>query len=214
MQIWWPQHVFAVMHERDLVLLDIRQNSYFVLPNAEAQIALDADASGAVLLDAELAAELLQSGLAAANAGPPSGLRVLPPAPMGDLFDRAAGPLQAGDISSFLVALAGMAWRYKLAPLRGLVRERPAAVPLSPSAETTRRSVAFRRLLPWAPFQGQCLYRAALLRDWIGRGDESVRWVFGVSTWPFAAHCWLQAGDLVLNDRLSHVRRYSRLMAA
>jgi hypothetical protein len=38
------------------------------------------------------------------------------------------------------------------------------------------------------------------------------RWVFGVQSRPFAAHCWLQLGGVVLNDTVDHVKRYTPIM--
>jgi len=40
----------------------------------------------------------------------------------------------------------------------------------------------------------------------------SPRLVFGVRTTPFAAHCWVQVDDLVLNDRLEHVRLFTPIL--
>jgi hypothetical protein len=38
-------------------------------------------------------------------------------------------------------------------------------------------------------------------------------WVFGVQTGPFAAHCWVQEGELVFNDTPDHVRRFTPILA-
>jgi hypothetical protein len=37
-------------------------------------------------------------------------------------------------------------------------------------------------------------------------------WVFGVMTKPFGAHCWIQAGDVVLNDVPENVRRFEPIL--
>ena len=37
-------------------------------------------------------------------------------------------------------------------------------------------------------------------------------WVFGVKTEPFDAHCWVQHGDVVLNDAPDRVRQYSPIL--
>ena len=42
----------------------------------------------------------------------------------------------------------------------------------------------------------------------------ATQWLFGVRTWPFAAHCWLQIGNLVVGDRLERVRFYTPILAA
>jgi hypothetical protein len=97
-----------------------------------------------------------------------------------------------------------------LAHLLMLARRRPAA-PASPEA-AARRSALFTRWAPWIPFQGACLYRAFFLLNFLRREGLGAHWVFGVRTWPFGAHCWLQAGDLVLDDDLDRVRRYTPIL--
>ena len=38
-------------------------------------------------------------------------------------------------------------------------------------------------------------------------------WMFGVHTEPFQAHCWLQLGDLVVNDAVENVSRFTPILA-
>ena len=38
-------------------------------------------------------------------------------------------------------------------------------------------------------------------------------WIFGVHTQPFQAHCWLQLGDLVVNDTVETVSRFTPILA-
>ena len=57
-----------------------------------------------------------------------------------------------------------------------------------------------------------CLFEALALRSFLARFGAHVKWVFGVQATPFAAHCWLQHGDYVLNDGVSRVRRYTPIM--
>ena len=44
------------------------------------------------------------------------------------------------------------------------------------------------------------------------RAGQNAAWVFGVRTWPFSAHCWLQIGDAVLDDDPERVSRYTPIM--
>jgi hypothetical protein len=50
------------------------------------------------------------------------------------------------------------------------------------------------------------------LSEFLALRDASARWVFGVQFAPFAAHCWLQQGDVVFNDNVEHVRRFTPIM--
>jgi hypothetical protein len=38
--------------------------------------------------------------------------------------------------------------------------------------------------------------------------------VFGVQARPFAAHCWVQKGEVVFNDTVEHVSGYTPIMTA
>jgi hypothetical protein len=57
-----------------------------------------------------------------------------------------------------------------------------------------------------------CLFDALALSEFLAGYRVFPRWVFGVQARPFAAHCWLQLGGLVLNDTVDHVRRYTPIM--
>jgi hypothetical protein len=37
-------------------------------------------------------------------------------------------------------------------------------------------------------------------------------WVFGVNADPFEAHCWVQAGNVVLNDTVAWVSGFTPIM--
>jgi hypothetical protein len=58
-----------------------------------------------------------------------------------------------------------------------------------------------------------CLYDSLALLLFLRRFDICPDWVFGVRTGPFAAHCWLQSGNVVLNDSVENVRSYTPIMA-
>ena len=212
----WAPRVFAAMHHGDLVILDARANAYMVLAQAEERLRLSADGAGASLIDPSLADELQAAGLGAVGA---VALRCEPrriPSASADL-DMAAEPDDLGpsDLWRLLAAATALIWTFWSAPFERLVRANGATASDDPLADRrgVRAALAFRRFLVWIPFQGLCLYRAALLRQYLGPEAARVTWVFGVSTWPFDAHCWLQCGELVLNDRLHRVRRYTPIMA-
>jgi hypothetical protein len=77
-------------------------------------------------------------------------------------------------------------------------------VPTTPAPAALEVVARFRRWAPFAPVSGKCLLRSFMLLRLLRRRGFDAHWVFGVSTWPFTAHCWLQVGDIVLDD--SHER--------
>jgi hypothetical protein len=57
-----------------------------------------------------------------------------------------------------------------------------------------------------------CLLEAIVLLEFFSYYGLYPTWVFGVQARPFAAHCWLQHEELVLNDTIDHVTRYTPIM--
>nr|WP_303694514.1 lasso peptide biosynthesis B2 protein [Brevundimonas subvibrioides] len=71
---------------------------------------------------------------------------------------------------------------------------------------------AYKHAVTWVPGEGECLQRAFILKRVLaGRGIHA-DWVFGVRTWPFGAHCWLQIDDMVVGDTLARVSNYTPIM--
>ena len=211
----WAPQVFAAMHQGDLVILDARDNGYIVLAQAERRIVLGEDRAHARLADPSLGEELVTAGLGV-TAFTPAGERPMPPPASADLEGvEDSGPVGASALLKLAGAAIALIWTFWLRSFPRLVRPDSGAMVDDPDAHAriVGRALAFRRLLPWIPFQGLCLYRAALLRQYLGADAPRVTGVFGISTWPFAAHCWLQCGELVLNDRLHRVSRYTPIMA-
>jgi len=63
--------------------------------------------------------------------------------------------------------------------------------------------------VPLAPL---CLPDTIAFLRFAARRGCFPRLVFGVEAWPFAAHCWAQADDIVLTDALHHARSFSPIL--
>ena len=98
-----------------------------------------------------------------------------------------AGDLLAGYVGRPLATITGYTVRRRR-PYEG--RER----------DVVRLAAIFQKLSPWLPMTGKCLVRSFVLRRFLQRSGVDADWVFGVRTWPFSAHCWLQLGDRALDD--------------
>ena len=73
-------------------------------------------------------------------------------------------------------------------------------------------AAAFLRARRYAPAIDQCLTRGIAMKRMLMRRGCAVSLVFGV-TMPFAAHCWVQAGETVLTDPLDIVLHYQPIFA-
>lgn len=58
-----------------------------------------------------------------------------------------------------------------------------------------------------------CLYDSRTLLELLYYHCIVPTWIFGVHTEPFQAHCWLQLGDLVVNDAVENVSRFTPILA-
>lgn len=205
----------ATLHGRDLVLLDEAGGAYFCLPNAATAVRPGEAAGVLRITDPNLADLLREAGMLRADrllVGPGDRLTRA----THDLSDIAPSPANWRDGAAFARSWARVAANYHGRPFQHLVdtarRGRTARHPPAASGRLIEAVAAFRRWAPWAPFQGQCLYRSYALLHWLRRQGMDAHWVFGVQTWPFAAHCWLQVEALVLDDAAEATGAYSPIL--
>jgi hypothetical protein len=135
-----------------------------------------------------------------------------PASPVRDLSGRLADGLRPSEFWDFAAAILEAVARFRRQDLKGLISgwdDAPGDL-----AILERRALVFQTLWPWSPVQGACLFHALALRIFLRRAGGRCDWVFGVRTWPFSAHCWLQSGDLVLNDVAERVGAYRPIMVA
>jgi hypothetical protein len=196
----------------DVVVLDTRTKTYFCL--AAAASALRIDSYGVAFDDAELAEEFERAGLLAETGSGVSSALVRPPDK--DLSLHVAARVRWGDVLLILAAWATMPVSYHFVRFDRVVatarRGRRAGGPTSLSQGAKDLVAAFERVLPWLPFQGVCLYRSFLLLRILRWRGYDARWVFGVRTWPFHAHCWLQVGDAALDDTADRLQSLTPIM--
>lgn len=66
--------------------------------------------------------------------------------------------------------------------------------------------VRVRKVIPMAP---HCLTDCLALIGWLRLQGAVCSLVFGVKLDPFAAHCWVQAGEVLLSDRCEAIERFT-----
>lgn len=98
--------------------------------------------------------------------------------------------------------------------LNALIAHRERGVQLHrPDSSPTRRLLeaasVFRRSRLLVPIETCCLLDSLALAKFLSRRGLRSDLVFGVTTDPFSAHCWLQAGTLVLNDTVGNAKSYT-----
>jgi hypothetical protein len=70
----------------------------------------------------------------------------------------------------------------------------------------------FERLRLFYPRSYLCLFDSLALIHFLARFHVYPDWVFGVNADPFEAHCWVQVGNVVLNDTVARVSAFTPIM--
>lgn len=206
-EYWCAPHVYLAAVDDDLIALDLEEDRYTCL--VEAAQAIQPRPDGRVHLELDgLEQDLLQAGIITQS--PLARRRPAFTRPQREATPSKASPLR--DVFPAVIALARASAVFRGKSLPELIRCR-----LPRSARAVYPGLgdllaAARRARPWVPFEGECLKRSFLLRRFLASHGVETDWVFGVRTWPFAAHCWLQIDDVVVGDRLERVNRFTPIM--
>ena len=70
----------------------------------------------------------------------------------------------------------------------------------------------FESLRLFYPRPYLCMFDSLALIHFLARQGLYPDWVFGVNADPFEAHCWVQSGGTVLNDRVERVSGFTPIM--
>ena len=213
-------HVAAV--GEDLVFLDIGADAYFCLPGAADALELGSDGQSLARCEDWLLHQLFAANLAGEGAPMTAAPRrpVLPDLPASELCREPVSVVDWSTVRRMAAAalsLYGKGYGGSLADLIEVahrLRRHERAVPGEDLEATISLARQCEQLIPWVPFQGDCLFRSFLTLSVLRRAGHRVAWVFGVQTWPFRAHCWLQLEDLVLNDIAERVSGYAPIFVA
>jgi hypothetical protein len=210
-----PDPVHATAVDDDLVFLDVSRDAYQCLPGGAAACRVEAGGGALRIASADVADGLRSAGLIRPLcAEAPSRMRRTAQAPVESALKHAYPPPRWGDAPEIAAAVLDVTLAYRGRALSRIVGVR--ATPRERS-ERTRPTLEetldrFHRWVPFAPVSGKCLLRAFMLRRVLHRHGHPHDWVFGVTLWPFKAHCWLQSGGLVLDDTVENVAAYRPIM--
>jgi hypothetical protein len=92
--------------------------------------------------------------------------------------------------------------------LHDVVRCREATTSQVDEARTLEAAGRFLRARLYVPVEPTCLLDSLALTAYLAARGVPANIVFGVTGAPFSAHCWVQAGDLVLNDTVGNAMAY------
>jgi hypothetical protein len=210
-------HLTACLAADHIVLLDIRQDRYFLVPGAltsrvadwlcSTKPAAPPPAFIALMRDSGI----LREGEACAPAP-----RV-EPVTIPVTLESSSAPASIGPIDRLGIAKAVVVSRIALRhlPLATVLRryrERPVArrrVGLDATALAHR----FASARQFSPLARQCLRDSLALGTWLKDQGVAPMLVFGVAAPAFTAHCWVQDGAAILNDSFDRVSRFTPILA-
>lgn len=207
----------ACVVQDHVILLDVARDRYHAL-GPRARDAFVALLRGPVHPDqASALTQLLEDGILCGD--PSRGRLVLP----------ATAPEAARDLlpvpRDVPLAARGHAVRFRLAAtlalrtgrLRGARRwlDRQSRARAAPTLDADERLLdlmaAFHRLEWLFPTLDRCLVHSVACCGAGRSAGLALDFVIGVRAAPFAAHCWVQQGSLVVNDTVERVRPFTPL---
>lgn len=206
-----PHVGFALVEERP-IFLDIRRDRYFGLDrDAEEGFLAAHRSNGALDVEDELAARLLATGLFTSDARPrPADAAAIRRPERG--LSGGGSRLRPTDLASTWLLIGRARRQLRKQPLERVIdqrrmRGRPTS-DWSPD-EVEAFCARFSRARSLVPIGPTCLQDSLALRDWLDSRRASAAIVFGVKLDPFAAHCWVQSDNIVLNDAPDKVREFT-----
>lgn len=155
----------------------------------------------------------------------------LRPGELGDAEGPAVGPVECTRPTSSVLAIpqsrsrgalldAFPVWRLLLnvrsalrrksiaAVLSGCVGRGVRAIEADVAASAPMLASRFARARRLVPLPGNCLTDSLALVRWLHEHGAGATLIFGVKLDPFAAHCWVQTDEILLNDHLERVERF------
>lgn len=211
-------HATVCVASDKLILLDLRQDRYFHVPEALTDIMLKwLEAAECSPPPTPIARMLERSGIA----------QPVDPIASNSMRECIAIPrtltsptwLKAPGRSANILDIAAIVTRtwvkLRRTPLRSILQDRAATTSFREDTENlVERSTAFDRARAFAPVPRRCLLDSLALSTWLSRSGVPGRLVFGVTARPFSAHCWLQVPGSILNDSYDHVSRFTPILVA
>ncbi|WP_447726036.1 lasso peptide biosynthesis B2 protein [Sphingomonas koreensis] len=202
-----------------LLFLDVPRDRYFCLAapaeGAFARLVRRETIAGDQAIQARLAAQGLLISVPGDRVPAPCAV----PMPSSGVLDKADEELPVSAPIAAVAALARAEFGLRLFGLRralhSVARRKAQVRPesLLTDAGIAAPARAFHAAALLASPLDHCLPRSlATARHYLSLGI-TVDLVLGVKIQPFAAHCWVQRGPLLLNDRIDTVRNFSPILA-
>ena len=199
------------------IVLDVDADRYWRVGDAGAETLRQVHATGGTSGDCARLEQLAARGFITAAAAATPNLPV--PTPVATSAEDVAGKPShlslavIGDVAWSLLAARRRLRREPLGRVLATVRERRARRSgRETTADLAALAAAFSRARRLLPLAARCLPDSLALLAFLARRGHFPALVFGVEANPFAAHCWIQHSDVVLNDALDHAAAFKPIL--
>lgn len=204
------------------IFLDLRRDRYFCL-GTEAACAFGALLSGSET-DPVALADLMIDGVLKRTDGSELPRHQTAIVAHGSLLhagmptdpDPGSGP-DPGGVAEALSRRLAAELTLGMRGLRGCVakarRISERALPPPDMAQASSASAAFAASSLWRSRMARCVSISLATLGWFAARDCSATMVVGVKLHPFEAHCWVQVGDLLINDEVDKVRPFVPILS-
>ena len=231
---WLAAHVFVCCINDQVVLLDLKRDKYLALGSTHAELqgmvvgwpsGSSSDSTNNKRTPNKKLAEVLrEKGLLTADQNTGKAATpvqtVNPSESLAHCFFTDRPPINSLHFLIFLWASVSAAFGLRLRPIEKVVARMRDAPSSHISTETEARIARLRELvgvyegLRPLGFAGRdsCLYDSLTLMKFLARYGLRPRWIFGVRTAPFGAHCWLQHEEIILNDTPDRTSVFTPIM--
>ena len=222
-------HVHACETSGVLIFLDLRNDQYFSLDRSTTRllapllsgerddISLDSERQKALRCAADvlLAQKLIIPDDDAPDKASASQLE-RPTKSLAPIHFNTLSNIRAAHLFDFFKASTRAASKLRRWPIARTVESiragrRERAAPFD-AAQASELMSAFVTLRPLFPKPYVCLFDSLAALEFLSQHHCFPKWVFAVKASPFGAHCWLQEGDLILNDSVERVGAYTPIM--
>jgi hypothetical protein len=202
------------------IFLDIAADRYLCLsPAAEASfLRLTVNGGHSGSYDAHLASMMARGLLVAAGASAPLQPCPAPPLARTSMLDAPLRPCEPRQVAGALYELGVTRWRLRRAGLTGTVahlKRQKRACAAGDKRRFQRRTAEPETILAGfvcaarvTSLLDTCLTQSVAVASRMISGGLQADVVLGVQLGPFAAHCWVQHKDTLVNDRFDVVRTF------
>lgn len=202
-----------------LIFLDVEADRYFCLAErAESDLRALIAGEWRGPPPVETIVGLIERGLLVTDgAGSPLAPCEPPASPEKSLLDWTSTPAGLWSTMAATRALARSLVRLRIRRLSGSLQAARTVRPNVRSSDLNRLgriAASFDRASGWISSQDRCLGQSIAVAKSARRAGIGVDIVIGVALGPFTAHCWVQHGSYVVNDRVETVARYIPILVA